>query len=233
MAIIYLFRETIWPCIAAALNFMREQRKDDAAEEIRAGINFSIILGSACYLEGVFETVLKALLEHQRNVYSKIEISEFETRRAMNVFYNRIEEDLEDRIASTMGASGYDKIFELLTGRTLSGLSHVAPMWEGVSALFKFRNVLGHGRPVTARQISAYYTKGLEEEFSGGYRATDDYLRKRGLLQGKFTDHDSEYLYLSDEAADHFWELVQRIPKAIAESFSDEEAKVVQKALKT
>jgi hypothetical protein len=230
MTITFLFRESIWPCIGAGLNHLQSQRGQDVPQEVRAGVNFSIILGAACYLEGCFESALKALLEHQRGVYNKIDIPEFETRRSMNVFYNRMEEDLAERIAAALGATGYDEMFELLLGRRLSSLHQISPLWEGVTVLFKFRNVLGHGRQVEARHVSAY-SNAVREEFSGGYRATEDYLKRRQLLDKKFTDHHSEYLYLSNPTADHFWELAQMIPRALTESLEGAEREAVKKVL--
>ena len=66
MTITYEYRETIWPSIKAALDHLQMERKDGMPAEVRAGVNFSIILGSACYLEGVLEAGLKALLRLRR-----------------------------------------------------------------------------------------------------------------------------------------------------------------------
>jgi hypothetical protein len=195
---------------------MQKKRKGVMPPQVRAGINFSIILGSACYLEGVLEAGLKAFLVQRRMLYNQLETKEFETRRSMNLFYNRIDEDLERRIRSALGASGYDEMFELLIGERLSKLAHVAPIWEGITVLFQLRNVLGHGREVTAQQIVSVTP--IEEVFSGGYRRAEDYLRKRKLLGKKFIEAHSDYIFLSDAVADHFWKLAKQAPKAISKS---------------
>ena len=49
----------------------------------------------------------------------------------MNLFYNRIDDDLEGRICSAMGAAGYYEMFELLTGERLSKLSHACDLRPG------------------------------------------------------------------------------------------------------
>jgi hypothetical protein len=216
MTITYEYRETIWPIIKAALDHLQTERKDGMPAEVRAGVNFSIILGSACYLEGVLETGLKALLRLRRVIYGRMNPKNFETRRSMNLFYNRIDDDLEGRICSAMGAAGYDEMFELLTGERLSKLSQVVPLWEGITVLFQVRNVLGHDREVMAEQIVS--PTPARELFSGGYRHAEDYLRKRKLLGKKFTEAHSEYLFLSDPVADHFWELTKQVPRAVSKS---------------
>ena len=199
---VYLFNETIWPSIHAAIEYMQIQRRGDLSLPVRAGINFSIILGSACYVEGVLETGLKALLQLRRVIYNRIEMPELQLRRSNNAFYKRLEEDVRLRIISATGVAGYQhEVFELLVGQRLKALTHVVPMWEGLSALFHLRNVLGHGREVTARQI---LKTPIEEQFSGGYRKAEDYLRKHKLLGKKFTEAHSKYLYLTNGVADHF-----------------------------
>jgi hypothetical protein len=228
MVMMISFRESIWPCIAAGLNHLQNQRGEGISHEVRAGLNFSIILGAACYLEGCFESALKGLLEHQRAVYGRTEIPDFETRRSMHAFYNRVENDLEERITNAFGASGYDETFELLMGRKLSSLEQIAPLWEGVATLFKLRNVLGHGRRVEARHI---YPKPVQEEFSGGYRAAENYLKGKQLLDKKFTDAHDEYLYLSNSTADHFWELAKSVPKALIDSLEGAQKEAVKAAL--
>ena len=40
----------------------------------------------------------------------------------------------------------------------------------------------------------------------------------QSLLSKKFTDAHSEYLFLSDPVADHFWELTKQVPRAVSKS---------------
>lgn len=227
---ITIYTETIWPSIHAALLHLQQERKG-LPKDVLAGINFSIILGSACYLEGVLETGLKALLTY-RKYSSEKKTGCLQERRAFNVFYNSVMEDLERRICNATGTDGYDPLFELLIGARLSALPKVAPLWEGITVLFQMRNVLGHGRAVTAQRVRAHWIeKGEDERFSGGYRRAEDYLRKRKLLDKRFTEAHSEYLFLSDKIADHFWDLAREAPKAITKSLDGPERETFEKAV--
>lgn len=229
---ITIFTEAIWLCIKTTLDYLVEKRGEPVPDLVKSGLNFSIVLGSACYLEGVLETLLRALLDCRRADYSRIEIDDFDSRRAMNTYYNRLEEDLSDRLGRSVGASAYDKMFELLAGQRLSQLKDVAPLWEGVTVLFNFRNVLGHGREVWARQFTGGSVEGgFREDFSGSYRVVEDYLRKKKLLDRRFVDAQSEYLFFSDPIADHFWALAKALPVAVASSLPDKEQNACRKAL--
>jgi len=57
-------------------------------------------------------------------------------------------------------------------------------------------------------------------------------VQKRHLLDKRFQDGHSEYLYFSDSIADHFWEIVQRMPRSISESLEGAQKVVVEKVLK-
>jgi len=229
--LIRIITEAIWPCIEASVNYFVASRTDAMAHTVRAGTNFSIILGSACYLEGTLETLLHALLEYRGSVYGKVDIPDFETRRSMNIFYSRLEDDLSARIARSLGAEGYDDMFELLIGTPLHALHDVKPLWEPMTVLFNFRNVLGHGRQVRARQFSGGAVPGgFREEFSGSYRRVEDYLRKVGLLKGHFPDGASEYVFLTNDIADHFWGMAKQVPAAVISSLAKVQSKVCAKA---
>ena len=229
---ITIFTEAIWPCIKTTLDYLVEKRGEPVPDLVKSGLNFSIVLCSACYVEGVLEALLRALLGCRRADFNRIEIDDFDSRRAMNVYYSRLEEDLSHRLGRAVGASAYDEMFELLAGQRLSQLKEVASLWEGVTVLFNFRNVLGHGREVSARHFAGGSVKGgFREDFSGSYRVVEDYLRKKKLLDRRFVDAPSDYLFLSDPIADHFWVLAKALPAAVAYSLPEKEQNACRKAL--
>jgi hypothetical protein len=196
---------------------------------VRAGLNFSIVLGAACYVEGILETILRELLRCRHAEYAELPTSGLVS---INNYLNRIEKELDRDIGRTNGAAGYDAMFTLLTGHHLSELVIVKPIWEGITVLFNFRNVLGHGRQVLARQYSGYVVNGgLQEEFKSAYRVVEDYLRKTLLLNTRFVDANSELLYLTSEMADHFWQLARALPEAVTASLPNPERRLSQEAI--
>lgn len=68
------------------------------------------------------------------------------------------------------------------------------------------------------------------EDFSGSYKKVENYLQKKKLLPHKFVEAHSEYLFLSDSIADHFFELAKALPKAIMSSLPKKEQTACRKA---
>jgi hypothetical protein len=233
---IHTFTETIWPCLNPSVEYLAKQRNANLSKEVKAGLNFSIILGSACLLEGILEATLKVLLAHRAKIYYQIKIEPLEHRRSMNLFYQRLEKELEARIERSVGAAGYDEMFSIILGTRLSQLEYVALLWETVTALFHFRNSLGHGREIIARGIVAYYAgesvlKPVLELEKYSHRQVEEYLLKKKLLKSKFIHNHDGYLFLSDKIADHFRQLAILLPKAIIDSLPDAEKEDVCKVL--
>jgi hypothetical protein len=190
------------------------------------------VLGAACYLEGVLEALLRAILRCRKGQFDEyLDFVNGEARWAMGKYYTRIEEDVSRRIGRAVGAAGYDEMFELLVGRRLSQMNEVSPFWEAVNVLFNFRNVLGHGREVSARHFTGGAVPGgVREDFPGSYKLVEDYLRKKSLLNQRFVDAHSEYLFLSEAIADHFWAVASGIPTAVMASLPEDERKACRDA---
>ena len=225
------FTEAIWPCIRETLDYLAEQRGDSVPKLVEAGLNFSIVLGAACYVEGVLESLLRSLLACRRAELNRIQIDDTRSWRPMNLFYERLEDELSRNIGRAVGAQGYDEMFNLLTGKRLSQLTEVVPLWEAVAVLFNFRNVLGHGRQVSARHFEVSGPGGIKEDFPGAYKAVEAYLQKKKLLLRRFVDVHNEYVFLSAAIADHFLTLAKALPTAIMASLPDEEQSACRRGL--
>lgn len=214
------------------MDYLADQRKEKLPHLVESGLNFSIVLGSACYVEGVLEALLRELLACRRAEFNKVGIDDMDSRRAINKYYNRLEDHLSGNIGRTQGCSGYDEMFTLLTGSPLSRLRNVQPIWEGITVLFNFRNVLGHGREVAARHLEGGAVPGgFKEEFFGGYKKVEDYLRKKKLLARRFVDAHSEYVFLSTPITDHFRGLARALPEAVVSSLHGDEETACRRAL--
>jgi len=110
------FAEAIWPCIETTMDYLVELRKGVPAL-VTPGLNFSIVLGSACYVEGVLEALLRELLAFRRTEFNRIEIDDIDSRRAINTYYGRLEDDLSRSVGRAVGASAYGEMFSLLAGQ--------------------------------------------------------------------------------------------------------------------
>lgn len=183
----------VFECIPPWIEWQKKQRSSpDLPEGIRAGINFSIILASACFIEGNFERILI------KNINASGEHSV--------PLYKRLIDDLRLRVAKTTGSEGYDEVFALVVGKKASETIGEPALWENIKTLFYFRNVIAHGRAVGYK---LYFPPGVggfwEEEFSGGYKKVEDFLLKKGLLESRHIEDGSNWHYFADEVADFFW----------------------------
>ncbi|ADW69031.1 hypothetical protein [Granulicella tundricola] len=228
--VIHYITEAVWPSIEVSIDHFAGSRPGNGPTKLTAGINFQIILGAACYLEGILESILRALLEHRRKIFFDSEQLDFAKRKSNNQFFNRLHTDLAARVGRSTGIAGYRETFELVTGYSFDDLSGLKPLLEALSVLFHFRNVLGHGREVAAKRVSRG-NSALEDDFGGSYRKVEDYLFKKKLLKHRFVDRHSEYLFLGSDIADHFWGLAKKTPIALVGSLPTVEADVCSKAL--
>ncbi len=183
----------IFECIPPWIDWQTKQRTAlSITEEIRAGINFSIILASACYIEGNFERILIKIIN------AVGEQSEPLHQRLMN--------DLREKVKKTTGSEGYDEIFALVVGKKANEILGNPDLWENIKTLFSFRNVLAHGRAVGYKLYFPLGAGGFwDEEFSGGYKKVEEFLLRKNLIQARHIEEASNWHYFSDEVADFFW----------------------------
>jgi hypothetical protein len=118
----------------------------------------------------------------------------------------RLLADLRETVSATTGSERYDSLFKTVTGRKASALVADNALWEAIRVLFHFRNVIAHARAVnyTLRfpaGVGGYW----EEEFSGGYKKLEDYLRARNMIDSRHIEEADDFFYFRDEIADLFW----------------------------
>ena len=235
MSLKQIIRNPIWDTIESANSWLLRMRTGDLAisAQERAGINFSILLNSACYVEGRLEWLLHELLDARAELFRLIDKPDFEIRRSVNRFFNRVREDIKQRICRATGPENYGHLFELLVGIPLSECAGDAVSWEGIRVIFFLRNVIAHGRMAAADQTMVGGTleqPEWEKEFTGGYARVSDYLEKRGLASRKFGDlaNDEfvdlgiESLVFCDQVADHFWSLAQSFIQSLVKRMEPE-----------
>ena len=206
----------IWPYIESVNEFLIDIRKGLKRGDVHAGINFTIILNTACCVEGILEYVLKEILFQRRSSLHENESLDF------HKFYDSIEKEVHDRITKTTGIDNYNYLFKLLTGKELKKIDTVRPYIEGINILFEFRNVLAHGREIKYESFCIdIANKDSYDSFMGGYKKAEDYLIKKRIINKRFADCKN-YIYFTNKAADHFWKLSHNFINNIIKSLDVE-----------
>lgn len=214
MTIKITLKQTIWEYQRQHIDFLYTNRKNQKNLDDRIGINISIIINSACFLEGFLEHETKKLLSKRFDVLRKQKIDEFPLRRIKNVFIKNIETEFEYRVSRATGMEQFDSLFKILSYKDAPVGLRSFENWEGVTVLFQLRNVLAHGREVTASRVSSYLTNGLwQDEFSGGYRKAEEYLLKRKLIYKKIFENKSINHIFTNKVTDHFYSTAKQFIK--------------------
>lgn len=180
-------------CIPAWIEWQRAERGKAALLALtRSGINFGIVLGAACYIEGCCEHLLLKSTVLGRRLTDSLE--------------SRLLDELTVRISLATGAERFNEMFALVTGTKASGMLTTPALWETVRILFHFRNMIAHGRSVTYSWVNvAPVGIAPTTDFSGGYQKLQDYLLAKSLLTERHHESAENWSYFTDAIADHFW----------------------------
>ncbi len=145
----------VWPCFKSLAEFLRSSRSNGHPASLQVGINHALIFYAACYIEGVLETGLKALVRRRPDA---------------------AERDLDKEVARTIGKiQNYDDLFHQVASQRISDGASVKAIWKGLVVLFQFRNVLAHAREITA--VSTWEDGAPKSwDWWGGYKEAEQYL---------------------------------------------------------
>ena len=203
-------KNPIWFCIPRTICWLTQARDTAGTSldsETRAGINYSIILNAACLVEGTLESGLRALVEA--------------VPHGDEPLHDALKKELMQRISRTTGIREYSVLVGLIVGVPACALTQVKPLWEAVTMLFDFRNVLAHGRAISSKlTFPSLPDSRWHEDIVGNYANVREYLSKKQILP-KAEPIDSEWLLLSDEIAHHFWEVAPSFISAVGDSLSE------------
>ncbi len=223
MSLIQVQRATIYDVFKTLIEQSINTREKTSDKDIQQALNLSIILHSACYIEGFLEYSLLNVLQEYRNLYNKVDISEFEIRKPINMFFSNMENSIERNISRSSGLAKYDENMVLLLNQSIMNIEKVKPHIETVQVLFQLRNVIAHGKAISGKAILKVSQmlendneiendiKILEEKFEGGYKKAESYLIKKGLVMNPyFEEKEIDNIFLdelfSNCVADHFWD---------------------------
>lgn len=225
---IEILKEPIFPYLSEHIKFLKSHRANlGRSDKInRIGINYSIVITTACLIEGTLEYELKMLIAHRMDVLNEIKVEKFYHRRIKNTFIGNVEDLLSYRIERTTGIENFASIFELLSYKRTPAKFSDFPDWEGIRILFNLRNVLAHGREISARRIKAWYLgEDWKDEFKGGYKLTETYLHKKNLIKTKFVKKGTVEHLLTNKVTDHFNSISNKFLKYLSKIFKEEKKK--------
>jgi hypothetical protein len=218
------FYSTIWETVESANTWLLKSRSGEpimSAQE-RAGVNLTILLNSACYVEGNLEWhLLKLSHKHIDNL-------DYKTHSKYFGFLRRLSDDLEKKIGHATGPDRHGDLFHLFVGKSLNEYVGDPESWEGIRVLFYLRNVLAHGRMAsgTLKRVDGTlepleWKEWLERSewmLDGGYGRAMDYLKRSGLVSSRLGPYARvERSIFCDPVADHFWKLAQSFIRTLTE----------------
>jgi hypothetical protein len=216
MATIEIHKQFVFPYIEIHIDSLYSSRKslERKQKHERIGINYSIMLLSACLIEGRLENDLKELVQHRSKVFNNLDVKDFYKPRINGIVMNKLINLTEDNISRTTGIGNFESLFTLLSyKRTPEKYSNYVN-WEGITVLFNFRNVLAHGREISTKRILAWWTDNTwQDEFKGGYNAAEKYLIKKKLIKKGFIENKSAEHLFSNKVADHFHSITKHFLK--------------------
>ena len=211
MATYIFYREQVLEYYKELVEFSLTSRSNTENTHIKNALNLNIILSSACYVEGYMEKTAKCALGYFRLVYNAVNIPEFELRKPMNKYFTRIEADIYQRISQGTGIDNYDKLFNLLLGKSFKQQDSFKPLLESIQVLFQLRNVLAHAKEISSYEVSAYWNNNtFEENFWGGYKKAENFLIKKGILEDKIIKMPRVERFFIDPVADYFYNISQQ-----------------------
>jgi hypothetical protein len=180
-------------CIPAWIEWQRAERAESTLPALtRFGINFGIILGAACYIEGCCEYLLLKSTVSGRQLTDSLE--------------SRLLDELTARISLATGPERFNEMFALVMGTKASAMLTAPGLWETVKILFHFRNMIAHGRSVTYSWLNVVPVDiAPTTDFSGGYQKLEDYLLAKSVLTERHHESGETWPYFTDAIADHFW----------------------------
>ncbi len=223
MAVHFIIKQPIADYQGDHIDFLYEHRKGIKNSDIRTGINISIIIHSACCIEGFLEYNLTKLLYKRKEIINKVTFEDFSKRRIFHSFLNKLEMDLEAKISKTTGIDNFNSLIDLFSYRNNPVNFKQFKHWEGITVLFQLRNVLAHGRQVSAKRVIAYFTQGAwEDDFVGGYRKAESYLLKKNLVKHNFTEAEKINHIFTNKVTDHFFSITRQFIKFAENIFETE-----------
>lgn len=204
------------------LEFLKSTRdyllssRENVSEEVRIGLNYNIIVDTALILEAELEVIIHKIINQYEDLFIEyyqpdlIGIDKNLARNARELLGSSFTK-LKAYSSKGTGMEHYTKTLKMLIPE--SDFTPLKPYEEGIQVLYQFRNVIAHGRSIRFEERAYYSCPDYENEtkkeidFMGGYKMTQEYLIKKGLLNMPITEsHDFKTLF-SNEICEHLIEV--------------------------
>lgn len=210
-------RNPVWFCLPRTLQRLQQLRATERLSMVQAGFNYTILLQSACFLEGALESGLEEMITS--------------VPPANHPMYTELKNEVRLRIGRSTNPDKYNQLFKLVCGVALSDLEPVGNKWPSFLALFALRNVLAHGRAIRSTTVlSPKSDVPSESEFTGDYSRAYDYLKGRQLVPAQNNPLELDWFCLKDEIADHFAEFSLKFVREVGDSLSGKMKEAFQQA---
>ena len=190
----FIARQTVWYSYPMMIKWKISERNkmdSDKQHSLIFGINTSLIVDCASFVEGVIDEVLRKVLYH-RQYPAKDELK------------YRLITDLENRLENAQWTE-YIKVSELIIGKTMSN-SLGNDLWKSISTMFVFRNMIVHGK-----ELQIEYYKDSKEKIRvvvpRKYNTVYGYLIEKRVIIKKIKDRYDRIDIIDNLVIDHFFKI--------------------------
>lgn len=168
----------------------------DRIQNLREGINISIVMNTASMIEGYLEEKIRIILFKQ--IQSKT-LTEFDKR-----LQNNFIKDL-----SNATFSKYNELYRVMLGIDLLELlgSSNNELWKDIQYLFKVRNIVAHSQSLQMEiDIDSDSEKAAEVQFIGKFKDIQDYFVERSINPSTFPEGTNfKSMFFNDYVANYFF----------------------------
>jgi hypothetical protein len=192
-----------WWTLPTFISWLLKQRKRNIRQAY--GINLTVILHSACIIEGFLYELMSS--ECGTPVYKKS-------------IDDRLLIDLNQRLDNASWQL-YQDLFKIVIGKKISDFT-THENWKAVIILFQLRNLLTHGKTI---ELKFYNKERVEPVLSGKYSTLYTYYKEIKLIDIKSDDFIPGAVdFVTSESADYFYNetkfLLEQLNEKIGKSES-------------
>ncbi len=193
----------IWDSLPININWQIHHRDndnfsllEDKVQNIREGINISIILNTASMVEGYLEEKIRIIYDVQTK--SK-QFSEMDKRLRKKF--------IDDLINSNFDK--YNDYYNLIVGKKINEIlgSENLELWKDIGYLFKIRNIVAHSQSLQMEiDLEAGTETAADVQFIGKFKQILDHLVERSVNPDDFPEGTNfKSMFFNIKVANYFF----------------------------